>query len=58
MIPFEFAGKKLTETQARDLATKGVTRLATWEQNGASVRGRLRLDLGVDPAAVRLDAGG
>jgi DNA topoisomerase-3 len=58
VIPFEFAGKKLTETQARDLATKGVTRLATWEQNGASVRGRLRLDLGVDPAAVRLDAGG
>lgn len=60
VVWFEFAGRKLTAAQLRDLIEKGKTRKATWTPpQGDKTSGRLVLDLAA-PApsgAVRLEAG-
>ena len=58
VVPFEPDGRRITSAQLRDLVTRGVTRATTWQQDGATVRGRLRLDLTVEPPAVRVEATG
>ena len=44
MIWFEHAGKRLTQTQLRDLVTRGQTRDATLTIDGVKRPGRLVLD--------------
>lgn len=45
-VPFELAGKKLTEGQVRELLARGKTRVGRFVPgHGPPVRGRLVLDL-------------
>jgi DNA topoisomerase-3 len=58
VIPYEAHGRRLTEAQARALATRGVTRPGSFTLAGATIRGRLRLDLTPDRPEVLLDVVG
>jgi DNA topoisomerase-3 len=55
VIPYEAHGRRLTAAQAKDLATRGVTRPASFVVGGRDVRGRLRLDLAKDRPEVLLE---
>jgi DNA topoisomerase-3 len=58
VVWFEFAGRRLTDAQLRDLVAKGKTRKATWSTaNRAKVSGRLVLDLtaSAENGAARLE---
>lgn len=46
VVWFEIGGKRITDTQLRDLLDKGKTRKGKWPQDGLAPRtGRLVLDL-------------
>ncbi len=50
VVWFESAGKRLTDTQLRDLVTKGKTRKAAWTPPGSpQIPGRLVLDVAASP---------
>lgn len=53
---FEFGGKALSETQLRDLLSKGKTRKASFVVNGAPSSGRLVLDATAQGGAARFEA--
>lgn len=56
VVWFETAGRRLSDTQLRELVTKGRTRKAKWTSDGgAVVAGRLVLDLKAHSGAVRLE---
>ncbi|MBI5512551.1 MAG: DNA topoisomerase III [Deltaproteobacteria bacterium] len=55
VIPYEAHGRRLTTAQAKDLATRGVTRPASFVVGGKDLRGRLRLDLAKDRPEVLLE---
>jgi hypothetical protein len=57
VVWFEIAGKRLSETQLRELVEKGRTRKAQWPGDGGPISGRLVLDLDADRerGAARLE---
>ncbi len=55
VIPFSMGAKRVTDAQLRDLVTKGQTRVASFEVDGAPRKARLKLDRGASPM-VRLEA--
>jgi DNA topoisomerase-3 len=57
VVWFEVAGKRLTDSQLRELVEKGRTRKAQWPGQGGPISGRLILDLDADRdrGAARLE---
>lgn len=56
VVPFAVGGKALTPVQLRELITRGRTsRKASWLFDGRATKGRLRLDLGVEPPALAVE---
>jgi DNA topoisomerase-3 len=58
VIPYEFGGRRITDAQLRDLATKGKTRSSTWTIDGTTVKGRLRYDTERAPPSLVLQRSG
>lgn len=57
VIPYAYGGRTLTDTQLRDLATKGATRATNWTVDGAEVKGKLRYDAKATTPTLTLERG-